>query len=195
MTALTEISSYLVQTLLGLLLLGTVMRLLLQISKADFYNPISQLLVKLTNPMVLPLRKLLPAFRIFDLSSLVLSILLQMLLIVILLKVNGSYIPNMSLLAIWSFIGVIAIVMKIYFFALLAMIILSWIAPNSYHPAIQLVSQIVEPMMAPVRKILPPIGGLDFSPILVFILINIFEILLRHLANNFGLHQALIMGI
>ncbi len=171
------------------------MRLLLQISKADFYNPISQLLVKLTNPMLLPLRKLLPAFRIFDLSSLVLSILLQMLLIVILLKVNGSYIPNMSLLAIWSFIGVIAIVMKIYFFALLAMIILSWIAPNSYHPAIQLVSQIVEPMMAPVRKILPPIGGLDFSPILVFILINIFEILLRHLANNFGLHQALIMGI
>ena len=195
MTALTEISSYLIQTLLGLLLLGTVMRLLLQISKADFYNPISQLLVKLTNPMVLPLRKLLPAFRIFDLSSLVLSILLQMLLIVILLKVNGSYIPNMSLLAIWSFIGVIAIIMKIYFFALLAMIILSWIAPNSYHPAIQLVSQIVEPMMAPVRKILPPIGGLDFSPILVFILINIFEILLRHLANNFGLHQALIMGI
>ena len=195
MTALTEISSYLIQTLLGLLLLGTVMRLLLQISKADFYNPISQLLVKLTNPMLLPLRKLLPAFRIFDLSSLVLSILLQMLLIVILLKVNGSYIPNMSLLAIWSFIGVIAIVMKIYFFALLAMIILSWIAPNSYHPAIQLVSQIVEPMMAPVRKILPPIGGLDFSPILVFILINIFEILLRHLANNFGLHQALIMGI
>ena len=195
MTALTEISSYLIQTLLGLLLLGTVMRLLLQISKADFYNPISQLLVKLTNPMVLPLRKLLPAFRIFDLSSLVLSILLQMLLIVILLKVNGSYIPNMSLLAIWSFIGVIAIVMKIYFFALLAMIILSWIAPNSYHPAIQLVSQIVEPVMAPVRKILPPIGGLDFSPILVFILINIFEILLRHLANNFGLHQALIMGI
>ena len=195
MEAITEISSYLIQTLMNLLLLGAVMRLLLQLSKADFYNPISQILVKFTNPMVLPLRRLIPNFRLFDLSSLILAIGLQVLLIIILLKVNGAYQPSLSILVIWGLIGVAAIFVKIYFFALLAMIVLSWLAPSSYHPAIQLISQIVEPIMAPVRRALPPIGGLDFSPILIFILINIVEILLRHLASSFGLHPALVMGI
>ena len=195
MEAITEISSYLIQTLMNLLLLGAVMRLLLQLSKADFYNPISQILVKFTNPMVLPLRRLVPNFRLFDLSSLILAIGLQVLLIIILLKVNGAYQPSLSILVIWGLIGVAAIFVKIYFFALLAMIVLSWLAPSSYHPAIQLISQIVEPIMAPVRRALPPIGGLDFSPILIFILINIVEILLRHLASSFGLHPALVMGI
>ena len=195
MEAITEISSYLIQTLMNLLLLGAVMRLLLQLSKADFYNPISQILVKFTNPMVLPLRRLIPNFRLFDLSSLILAIGLQVLLIIILLKVNGAYQPSLSILVIWGLIGVAAIFVKIYFFALLAMIVLSWLAPSSYHPAIQLISQIVEPIMAPVRRALPPVGGLDFSPILIFILINIVEILLRHLASSFGLHPALVMGI
>ena len=195
MEAITEISSYLIQTLMNLLLLGIVMRLLLQLSKADFYNPISQILVKLTNPMVLPLRRLVPNFRLFDLSSLILAIGLQVLLIIILLKVNGAYQPSLSTLVIWGLIGVAAIFVNIYFFALLAMIILSWLAPNSYHPAVQLISQIVEPIMAPVRRVIPPIGGLDFSPILIFILINIVEILLRHLASSFGLHPGLVIGI
>ena len=176
MEAITEISSYLIQTLMNLLLLGAVMRLLLQLSKADFYNPISQILIKITNPMVLPLRRLVPNFRTFDLSSLILAIVLQVLLIIILLKVNGAYQPSLSTLIIWGLIGVAAIFVKIYFFALLAMIVLSWLAPNSYHPAIQLISQIVEPVMAPMRRALPPIGGLDFSPILIFILINIVSI-------------------
>ena len=130
MEAITEISSYLIQTLMNLLLLGAVMRLLLQLSKADFYNPISQILVKLTNPMVLPLRRLVPNFRLFDLSSLILAIGLQVLLIVILLKVNGAYQPSLSTLVIWGLIGVAAIFVKIYFFALLAMIVLSWLAPS-----------------------------------------------------------------
>lgn len=195
MEAITEISSYLIQTLMNLLLLGIVMRLLLQLSKADFYNPISQILVKLTNPMVLPLRRLVPNFRLFDLSSLILAIGLQVLLIIILLKVNGAYQPSLSTLVIWGLIGVAAIFVNIYFFALLAMIILSWLAPKSYHPAVQLISQIVEPIMAPVRRVIPPIGGLDFSPILIFILINIVEILLRHLASSFGLHPGLVIGI
>ena len=126
MEAITEISSYLIQTLMNLLLLGTVMRLLLQLSKADFYNPISQILVKLTNPMVLPLRRLLPNFRLFDLSANT-AIGLQVLLIIILLKVNGAYQPSLSTLLIWGQFGVAAIFINIYFFALLAMIILSWL--------------------------------------------------------------------
>ena len=99
------------------------------------------------------------------------------------------------LLLLWSVLGVIGLLVNIYFFALLAMIILSWVAPGSRHPAIYLLHQITEPVMAPVRKLLPPMGGLDFSPILVFILINIIQIVLRNLASGIGLHPALVIGL
>ena len=116
-------------------------------------------------------------------------------LIAILLSVNGGAIPGISVLLVWALVGVAGLIVKIYFFALLVMIILSWIAPTSYHPGIQLIHQVVEPAMAPFKRVLPPVGGLDFSPILAFILINIIEILLRHLATSVGLHPALVMGI
>ena len=75
------------------------------------------------------------------------------------------------------------------------MIILSWVAPGSGHPAVYLLYQITEPVMAPFRKLLPAMGGMDFSPILVFILINVIQIALRHMATSVGLHPALVIGI
>ena len=75
------------------------------------------------------------------------------------------------------------------------MIILSWVAPGSKNPAIYLLYQITEPVMAPLRKVLPSMGGLDFSPILVFILINVIQIGLRHIANSAGLYPGLVFGL
>ena len=92
-------------------------------------------------------------------------------------------------------LNVLSLIVKIYFWSVIAVVVVSWIAPQSGHPAIQLVAQITEPVMAPVRRILPPMGGLDFSPILVFILINVLQIALRHMAAGVGLHPALVMGV
>jgi len=89
----------------------------------------------------------------------------------------------------------LALLVNIYFFALLAMIILSWVAGGSRHPAIVLLYQVTEPVMAPFRRLLPTAGGMDFSPILVFILINVIQIALRHLATGIGLHPALVIGL
>lgn len=108
---------------------------------------------------------------------------------------NGLGPPNILLLLVWSVLGVVALLVNIYFFALLAMIILSWVAPGSHHPAIYLLHQITEPVMAPFRKALPPMGGMDFSPILLFILINVVQIALRHMAAGVGLHPALVIGL
>ena len=108
---------------------------------------------------------------------------------------NGLALPNPGLLLLWAVLGVIGLLVNIYFFALLAMIILSWVAPGSNHPAIHLLYQITEPVMAPFRKALPPMGGMDFSPILVFILINVIQIALRHMAAGVGLHPALVIGL
>ena len=103
--------------------------------------------------------------------------------------------PNPLLLVVWSTLGIVGLLVNIYFFALLAMIILSWVAPGGNHPALYLLHQITEPVMAPFRKVLPPMGGLDLSPILVFIVINVVQIALRHLATGVGLHPALVIGI
>ena len=195
MTAMNEILGYLIQTLLSLYLLAMLLRFLLQLVRADFYNPISQFLVKVTNPLVLPLRKVIPGFAGLDMASLVLARLLQLAGIAALLLVNGLGMPNILLLLVWSALGIIGLLVNIYFFALLAMIILSWVAPGSRNPAIYLLFQITEPVMAPFRKVLPPMGGMDFSPILVFILINVIQIALRHMAAGVGLHPALVIGL
>jgi YggT family protein len=195
MSALNEILGYLVQTFLSLYLVAMLLRFLLQLVRADFYNPISQFLVKVTNPLVIPLRRVIPGLGGLDLASLLLAVLLQLAGIVLLLLINGIGLPGIFTLLVWSLLGVLGLLVNIYFFALLGMIILSWVAAGSRHPAIYLLYQITEPVMAPFRKVLPAMGGLDFSPILVFILINIIQIALRHMAQAVGLHPALVLGI
>ena len=195
MGAFSEISGYLIQTFLSIYLVAMLLRFLLQVVKADFYNPISQFLVKITNPLVIPLRKVIPGYGGLDLASLLLALVLQAGGIVAILMLNGLGAPGPLQLLIWASLGVIGLLVNIYFFALLAMIILSWVAPGSKNPAIYLLYQVTEPVMAPVRKMLPPMGGLDFSPILVFILINVIQIALRHMAAGAGLHPALVIGL
>ena len=195
MSALNEIFGYLLQTFLSLYLVAMLLRFLLQLVRADFYNPISQFLVKVTNPLLLPLRRVIPGLGGIDLSSLLLALVLQMLAIAVLMMLNGLSPPNIFTLAVWGALGVIGLLVNIYFFALLAMIILSWVAQGSNHPAIYLLHQITEPVMAPFRSMLPAMGGLDLSPILVFILINVIQIALRHMAVAAGLHPALVIGI
>jgi YggT family protein len=195
MSAINEILGYLIQTFLSLYLVAMLLRFLLQLVRADFYNPISQFLVKVTNPLVIPMRRLIPGLGGLDLSSLLLAVLLQLAGIVLLLLINGLGLPGVFTLLVWSLLGVLGLLVNIYFFALLGMIILSWVAAGSRHPAIYLLYQITEPVMAPFRKVLPNMGGLDFSPILVFILINIIQIALRHMAQAVGLHPALVLGL
>jgi YggT family protein len=195
MSALNEILGYLVQTFLSLYLVAMLLRFLLQLVRADFYNPISQFLVKVTNPLVIPLRRIIPGLGGLDLASLLLAVLLQLAGIVLLLLINGIGLPGVFTLLVWSLLGVLGLLVNIYFFALLGMIILSWVAAGSRHPAIYLLYQITEPVMAPFRRLLPAMGGIDFSPILVFILINVVQIALRNIALGMGLHPALVMGL
>ena len=187
MAALIDIFVYLVYVVFGLYLLAMLLRFLLQLARADFYNPISQTLVKLTNPLVIPLRRIVPGYAGIDLSSLLLSIVLQMLMVALLVILKtGSLPPPLSLLLV-GVLGVAGYLVQIYFFAILAMIILSWIAPGGNSPVLHLLYQLTEPVMAPFRKIIPPMGGLDLSPILVFVAINVIQIALGHMAYSLGI--------
>jgi len=187
MAALNDIFVYLIYVFFGLYLLAMLLRFLLQLVRADFYNPISQALVKLTNPLVIPLRRIIPGYAGIDLSSLLLSILLQMLMVALLVLLQTGALLTPLPLVLVGLLGVAAYLVQIYFFAILAMIILSWIAPGGNSPVLYLLYQLTEPVMAPFRKVIPPMGGLDLSPILVFVVINIVQIALGHVAYSLGI--------
>ena len=176
MSGLIEALIYIIQTLGSLYLLIVLLRFILQLVRADFYNPLSQFIVKATQPLLTPLRRIIPGFAGLDLASLTLAILVQLLLMIVtltLMGINvGGVIPQ---LLVWSVIGVTSLFLKVFFFALIISVILSWVAPGSYNPGAQLVSQICEPLLAPFRKLLPNLGGLDISPIFAFIAINLID--------------------
>jgi YggT family protein len=187
MVALTQIANLLIQTFFTLYITAVLLRFILQISRADFYNPISQFLVKVTAPLLQPLRRMIPGIMGIDISALVLVVVLHIIATVLLLVVNDLGLGNYALLPLWAILGCLNLAVKIYFIAIIASIVLSWVAPGSYNPGILLLHQITEPAMAPFRKIIPPMGGLDFSPIFVFIAIQIAQIIIGNLAASVGL--------
>jgi YggT family protein len=190
-----QIAGYLLQTLLGLYAFVVMLRFLLQLVRADFYNPISQFVVKATNPPLRPLRRLIPGIGGIDVAALLLALFLQMLMIFALTGLFGAPLLNPLLLIASAAISLLGILLQFYFFAILAMIIISWVAPGSHHPALLLLYQLTEPVMAPFRRLLPPMGGLDLSPIIVFIVINVLEIAVAGLARGIGLRGGLVPGI
>lgn len=195
MNPMTEIGYLLVQTFFSLYLAIVILRLLLQLAKADFYNPISQTLVKATNPLLIPLRRVIPPLGQVDSASVVLALAVQMLAMFAIIFLFGAKVPDPLTLLGWSVIGCIALTVNIYFFAIIINIILSWVAPGTYHPAALLLYQLTEPVMQPFRRLIPPMGGIDLSPIFVFLAISVLQILLKTMAQSAGLSPVLVFGL
>ncbi|MNF56206.1 YGGT family protein [compost metagenome] len=177
MIGLNTAAVYVLQTLGSLYLLIVLMRFVLQLVRANFYNPICQFIVKATQPLLKPLRRIIPSVFGLDMSSLVLAILVQLALMALTLLLTYGTTGNPLQLLIWSLIGVTALFLKIFFFALIISVILSWVAPGSHNPGAELVNQICEPALAPFRKILPNLGGLDLSPIFAFLALKLIDML------------------
>ena len=183
MNGLSTAAVYVIQTLGSLYLLIVLLRFVLQLVRADFYNPLSQFIVRATSPLLMPLRRIIPGFGGIDLASLVLAVLVQLALMLIVLALDGRIQWSLPELLIWSLIGVTSLFLKIFFFALIISVILSWVAPGTHNPAALLVQQICEPLLAPIRRFLPNLGGLDISPIFAFIALNLLDMLvIRNLA-------------
>jgi YggT family protein len=176
-----EIFNLVVDTLSSLYVMIVLMRFILQLSRADFYNPISQFVVKATNPLLIPLRRLVPGVAGIDLASIVLAILVQSVALGLKVAVLGYAIENPVNILLLAAVLVASVMIKIYFWSLIIMIVASWIAPGSGHPALLLINQICEPLMKPFRSILPAMGGLDLSPILAFLSLQVLETVVNHL--------------
>ncbi|WP_114416818.1 YggT family protein [Marinospirillum perlucidum] len=184
-----------IQLLFHLATFVVVLRFLLHLSKADYFNPITQGIVKATNPVVRPLQTVLRPYRRLDLASLVLAILIKSLGIFLALQLMGE-LAGIGSILIGGVAGVIKTILDLYFFALIISIILSWVAPQAAHPGALLVYQITEPLLAPVRRLIPSLGGLDLSPIFVFLGINLVSsVLVGILAQAAGLPVARFIGM
>lgn len=174
--------------LIGLYLFAVLLRFLLQIARADFYNPMSQAVVRITDPMVRVLRNFIPGYKGIDFSSLVLALIVEAAAICILILLYGQSIPSIGFVVTYAVFGVIYFIIIIYYYAIIASIIMSFVmlfsGNMSPHPLLQLIWQLTEPVMGPIRKVIPPMGGLDFSPIFIFIAIRLIQNLL---IQSFGI--------
>lgn len=183
--ASSQIGLLLVNAIAGFFIFVVLLRFLLQAVRADFYNPISQFIVKASNPMLVPARKLIPGFGGYDLAAIAVLLVLELVAMTLSLLIMGWPLPIVNMM-LWAVLGTIGLFFKLFFWGLLIMVIVSWIAPNNYNPAVELLKQIIEPLMSPIRKIMPDMGGMDISPIIAFLLINVFEIILVTFARQTG---------
>jgi YggT family protein len=201
MIGLNTAAIYVIQTIGSLYLLIVLLRFVLQLVRADFYNPLSQFIVRATQPLLRPLRKVIPSLFGLDMSSLVLALVVQYLLMSLTYLLAGGtfgppYAPSAGALAVqmlvWSIIGVTALFLKIFFWAMIISVILSWVAQGSHNPGAELVNQICEPALAPFRRIVPSLGGLDISPILAFMVLKLLDMLvINNLAAMSGMPDIL----
>jgi YggT family protein len=174
----SEAGVFLIQFVFGLYIMAVLLRFLLQLVRADFYNPISQFLVTLTNPPLRPLRRLIPGLWGVDMASVLLLVILTSLQwFLIYLLLYQTYPAPLGLLA-YAIADLLKLTFYIYYGALIIRVVMSWINPYAHqNPAMALVSRLTEPLMRPARRLLPPTSGIDFSPILVFLFLGLVQIL------------------
>lgn len=194
MDTMIEIVLFLIRVFGSLYLSVILLRFLLQTARADFYNPISQLLVKLTNPILIPLRRIIPGLFGVDIASIILAILFHWLVMQVMVFVAGGGLIAPHYMLGWSIIGITLNIINLYFFAGIVVFITSFIAPYSTHPALMLVRQLLEPLLAPVRRFIPPAGGLDFSLFFVGIFLVIMRMIVQGIGSNINTPFQFLIG-
>jgi YggT family protein len=170
---------YIVDTLLWLLTLAFVLRLLFQWVRADFRDPMADAIVRVTNWLIMPLRKVLPPVGKVDTATVVAVIAVALLRTFVAIALGGGGFGNVILLVQLTALDLAGLVLRIYLFAMLLYWLTSFVSPGGYAPGVRLLAQLCEPILKPVRRIIPPIGQIDFSVLWVSIVIGALLVLLR----------------
>lgn len=187
MTYLSQAGLYLIQVVFGFYTLLVLLRLLFQLARADFYNPFSQFIVTLTQPPLKILRRFIPGFFGIDFATVVLLLAIKILEMVLVAWLQGVA-PNPASVIVLAIADLIQLTIWVYIFSILVRVILSWVNPYGMrNPMADLLYSLTEPMLAPARRLIPPIGGLDLSPIAVLVLLQLTLILIVRPLNDFGL--------
>ena len=179
-TYYTNPLEFLITTLFSLYILAVMLRFLLGVVRADFYNPVSQFLVRITNPLLVPLRRLIPGFGKYDTAALVLLLVLQLISLVVTVLLRGGDIILLNLL-IHAVIELILLMLNVFIIAIFVQVILSWINPGTYNPVTAMLSSLTSPLLQPIQRLLPSVAGIDLSPLFALIGLQVLKMLVMPL--------------
>ena len=166
--------TFIIETISGLYILIVLLRFILQYMRADFYNPLSQFIVKATQPLLRPMRRYIPGYSGLDLSALVLMLVLQFLEILLVNLIIGQP-TGLAGLGVLAIAKLLMLTSYVFMFSIFILVILSWIQPQGYNPLVGLMQTFADPLMRPARRLIPPMGGLDLSPLVVLLGIGVVQ--------------------
>lgn len=190
MDYLSNAGVFLIKTLFGIYEIIILLRFLMQMVRADFYNPISQFVVKATSLPLKPLRRLIPGAAGMDMASLVLLLIVIIVELLLLSLVSTLPMPSVIGLIPLALVELLNLTINVFMFSVIILAVLSWVSPGGYNPVANLLYQITAPLMRPARRMLPPMGGLDLSPMLVIITLYLLILLLVDPLQNWAGHLA-----
>lgn len=170
---------FLVNTLFSLYILAVMLRLFLQLVRANFHNPLAKFLITITQPPLRPLRRFIPPIGAMDTASLFLLFILALIKLAIISSLAPSGLLPLSVLVLASIGDLVSLAFDIFKIAILIQVILSWVAPTAYNPATMILYALTEPLLRPARNLVPPIGGLDLSPLVVLIVLQVASMLIE----------------
>jgi len=163
--------TFIIGSLAQLYLFVLILRLLLPWFRADFHNPIAQAILKATSPLVIPLRRILPPISRIDTATVVVAFVITYLTILVLLSIRGQT-ATIGAIALSSLVYLVLLTLRLFVFAIIVRVLLSWLSPGGYNPAMAVIYSITDPVMRPFQRIIPQLGGFDLSPIFAIILLG-----------------------
>ncbi len=169
---------FIIRTLVDLYIITFVLRIIMQWVRADFRNPLTQFILRITNPLVIPLRRFVPPIGGLDTATLIVVVVLELIVTIVVTNLTCSGEPNVLQVISMTVLRVVYLTLRVYLFVILIYVIMSWISPGTYNPAARLMESIAQPVLRPLRRLLPPIGGLDLSALFALIGIQALTMLL-----------------
>ena len=175
---LAQATIFLVELFFDIFILVFFLRYLFTIVRVDITNPLSTLIIKITNPFLKPLRRTIPGYLGVDWSSILVLVLAQAIEIILVTLIISGGAPALSGLIILTIAHLLRMILYIYLFVILIQVIISWVNPNAYNPITAIMYQVSEPILKPIRRLVPSVGGLDFSPFIILVIINLLMMLI-----------------
>lgn len=169
---------FIIKTPIDLYIITFLLRIIMQWIRADFRNPLTQFILRVTNPLVVPLRRVVPAMGNLDTASLIVVLVLELIVTVVVTNLSCTGEPMFIQIISLTILRTIYLAMRVYLFVILIYVVLSWINPGNYNPIGNLMTAIAEPVLRPLRRVIPPIGGLDLSALFALIGIQALTMLL-----------------
>ena len=167
----TQALVFIVNAVAQLYLFVLLLRILLPWLGADYRNPITQAILKITSPVVVPLRRIVPPVGRVDTATVLVAFIIQYLLIMLILLIFGRT-AGVGTIALTAVVDLVLLTLRLFVFAIIIRVILSWISPGGYNPALAIIHALTDRVLLPFRRIIPPLGGLDLSPLFAIILIT-----------------------